>query len=141
MPVSHPCSQPCTHLPACHRCARPGRRKCSAHISSCGGPSSPRTRRPHAAGCPSSDPRCRVACIGTPRFPRARTLHALSQGKLWGHQSEYLRLPSPLLPVLALPVGLATKNARHSLAVCFNKSIYLGGVYETLFPFCSEVEI
>lgn len=72
------------HPPACRRCARPGRPRCSAHTSSCGGPSSPRTRRPRAAGSPSSGPGYRGACTVTRRFPAAETLVALSSGRLRG---------------------------------------------------------
>lgn len=66
------------HPPACRRRAHPGRLRCSVRTSSCGGPSSPRTRRPRAAGSPSSGPRHRGACTGTQRSPARGTLVALS---------------------------------------------------------------
>lgn len=74
------------HRPACHRCARPGRPRCSAHTSSRGGPSSPRTRHPRAAGSPSSGPGYRGACTVTRRFPATETLVTLSSGRLCGHE-------------------------------------------------------
>lgn len=145
MPASDPCqSALCIDLPACHRCARPDRLTCSAHTSSCAGPSSPPMRHRRAAGSPSLDPGCTAACIVIPRFPGARTLDALSQGAPRQAPSsvrapEVRARPSLLFP--AFPTSLAIKTVRYSLAVCSNKSIYLGGVYENLFPFCSGVEI
>lgn len=74
-------------LPASHRCAHPGRPRCSARTCACDEPFSPQMRHPRAAGSPSSGPGYRGACTVTRHFPAAETLVRLSSGRLCGLES------------------------------------------------------